>query len=64
MKKVAAEGANRDASYVVKLFCFYQAGGPPTVQLNPVIVCIQVIVWEMSKLMIIQSLLGAYTKSR
>jgi hypothetical protein len=32
MKKVAAEGANRDASYVGKLFRFYQAGGQPTVQ--------------------------------
>ena len=32
MKKVAAEGANRDASFVGKLFRFYQVGGQPTVQ--------------------------------
>ena len=41
MKQVAAEGANRDASYLGKLFRFYQTGGQPTVQSNPVIVCIQ-----------------------
>jgi len=59
MKKVAAEGANRDASYVGKLFPFFPAGGPPTVQFDDQIRSLsayKVIVWEMSKLMIIQNL--------
>ena len=41
MKQIAPEGTNRDATYVGKLFRFYQAGGQPTVQSNPVLVCIQ-----------------------